>query len=128
MTTLGHCTECGVRLVGKADWSISRPQGCRRHGGYGLCVAHYAQMIRRRKKPVTKRRSPSRAKMRSREEVLEDYLTIRDEVESLEDAAHRMGMTVSALDQALYRARRDGLDGRTPNQLRMYHPNQHTAA
>jgi hypothetical protein len=47
-------------------------------------------------------------------DVLSDYALIRDDVDSVREAADRMGMTFAALDQALYRARRKGLSGALP--------------
>ena len=45
---------------------------------------------------------------RRAEEVLEEYALIREGVDSIRQAAERMGMTHSALDMALSRARKRG--------------------
>lgn len=46
--------------------------------------------------------------MRTRDEVLDALVEIRDEVDTLAQAAELLGMTRSALDKVLERARKDG--------------------
>lgn len=48
------------------------------------------------------------------QEVLDEYAMIRRDVDSVREAAERMGMTFAALDKALYRARKQGLRGTLP--------------
>jgi hypothetical protein len=135
---VGECRVCGVPMVGKNAWQRgTRPEGFARHDGHGYCSKHYAQVVRRGQIPTnhTRERGPrrryrprpdGRAPIRTRDEVLEDYLLIRDEVFSVAQAAERMGMTEAALEKALERARKDGLDGRTPGMMRGTSRNQYT--
>ena len=48
------------------------------------------------------------------QEVVDDYSMIREDVDSVRQAAERMGMTFAALDKALYRARLQGLRAALP--------------
>lgn len=48
------------------------------------------------------------------QEVVDEYALIRDDVDSVRQAAERMGMTFAALDKALYRARKQGLRAALP--------------
>lgn len=61
----------------------------------------------------------ARRAYRPLEEVLEEYALVRADVDSVREAAERMGMSFSALDKALYRARKQGIEGALPppNQL-----------
>jgi hypothetical protein len=88
------------------------PEGWARHNGKGLCNTHDYR-DRRYGDPeadlLAKPRPRARGSAwRTAEEVLEDYAMIRDHVGSVAEAAERMGLTASALDRALYRARTAG--------------------
>lgn len=90
-----------------SNWAYSKMTDEERIGLTGrelsdLCFACAAR--------ITKgiRRTGEIRELRSREEVIEDYAMIRDEVPTVRAAAERMGMTYKALDKALYRARRRG--------------------
>lgn len=117
---LGHCRapDCGVPLVSEKKWRQGiRPEGHARHGGKQLCNMHYKRFSRNgdydRHSPVAPPRINVRVS-RPLDEVLEDYAMIRDDCNSVREAAERMGMTFSALDRALYRARKQGLPGALP--------------
>lgn len=115
---------CGVPTV--SSWSLAllsperRQEIAREHGaedlqgrqGYGLCTKHYNR-LRRNGDPLAsapKRPRPKRGpESRSAEEVLEEWAMLRsDGVTDLRVAAQRMGMSFSALDKALWRARKRG--------------------
>lgn len=119
------CSECGVPMVSRYAWDRGdRPEGHSLHAGRGLCRADY--VIAYRAGEIEKHGSKVRSR-RSRQEVLEDYMMIRDEVSSIAHAADRMGMTERALEKALERARKQGVtEARTPHQRRGTVYNQHT--
>lgn len=111
--TVGHCKVegCGVPMVSKHAWDAGvRKPGHASHGGKGMCRKHYARWTRHgsTERQVAVGGPGNQAAKRSREEVLEDYAMIKDDCTSVRHAAERMGMTFSALDKALYRARLDG--------------------
>jgi hypothetical protein len=106
--------DCDLILVPKNRYYKGpKTPGTAAAGGHGLCQKHHHRMVRN---GTTDRQRPHRPgprltsvrEHRSREEVLEDYALIRDDVNSIAQAAERMGMTFSALDMALYRARKLG--------------------
>lgn len=109
-----HCVNpaCGVGLVSKNRWKQGvRPEGVRPHGGRGYCAACYRRLGRYGTTEHQGYVAPKRRAgiiHRPLEEVLEDYLLIRDDVQNIREAAERMGMRFSALDRALYRARKNG--------------------
>lgn len=116
---VGHCKAegCGIPMVSKWAWTIGvRPAGHVSAGGLGLCRKHHYRFLRNgtteKLPPVA--RKPRGGTHRSRQEVLEDYLMIKDSVSSIREAAERMGMTFAALDTALYRARLDGVTEAMP--------------
>jgi hypothetical protein len=118
--TVGHCIVegCGKPMISKWAWT----QGVRREGhvsagAQGICRKHYVRLQRTGTTdlvPRTREYVPRTSDFRPRREVLEDYLMIKSDVSSIAQAAERMGMTASALDMALYRARRDGHEEATP--------------
>lgn len=100
-----QCTDCGKTMVSnqyRARW----PELAEKHlamGGRGLCRRDYGIRLRNGTLP------PGNSGRRPMEETLEDWEMLRDDgVTSLEVAAARMGMSLAALDQALYRARKKG--------------------
>lgn len=107
--TGGKCRVCGIPMVSK---HVRVPEGHRRHNGNGLCNTHDYRARRYGDADADLSRTPRpRARgseWRTADEVLEDYDMIRDQVASVAQAAERMGMTASALDRALYRAREAG--------------------
>lgn len=112
--------DCRKPLIPKAQWYAgNQPAGAAPHGGKGLCQKHYNRLVRQgtTADPVRHLPGPRRSHQRDfrpAEEVLEDYSMIRREVDSVRDAAVRMGMTFSALDKALHRARKRGDDRGMP--------------
>lgn len=100
------CRVCGTPTVAQRPWLRGvRPEGhvLRRHAG--ICTSCEWQ----EKSLTAKPGEPgSGTQNRSREDVLDDYVTIRGDVRSIREAAERLGMTFAALDKALYRARRLG--------------------
>lgn len=115
-----RCEACEAPMVPHARWHRGdRPEGHVAYGGRGLCRNHYQRLMRNGDlEPRTPGRPPQGRRdakaARTRAEVLEDYAMIRDSVSTIAEAAERMGMTFSALDAALYRARKDGLEGALP--------------
>jgi hypothetical protein len=64
-------------------------------------------------------------KFRTRDEVLDDWVILRNRGYTIREAAANMKMKHSALEQALVRARKDG-DARALNSLgtnKLYSPN-----
>lgn len=105
-TVVGNCTECDIPMMSTSAWRAGvQPDGHAVHAGHGLCRKHYWRW---------QSGSIETKTLRSRDEVLEDYLMIRDDVANIRQAADRMGMTFAALDRALYRARLDGDDRAMP--------------
>jgi len=112
--TVGHCKVdgCGLPMLSKWAWT----QGVRREGhvsagANGMCRKHHVRMQRNGttdKVERTRTYTPRTAEFRTREEVLEDYAMIKDDVPDVRAAAERMGMSFTALDMALYRARKAG--------------------
>lgn len=106
--------ECGIPLVSKHSWYVLgiQPEGHLPNAGRDMCRRHYHRFTKFGSPDVV---LPERnVAGRPRDEVLEDYLMIRDDVASIRQAADRMGMTFHALDRALYRARLDGDDRAMP--------------
>lgn len=127
-----ECSCCKIGLVSKLTWETWTPaerelETRRKHAGLGLCPSCYWRLKRygdpAHKAPYTAR--PARGgyeNQRSMEDTLEEWVMIRDgsgpgkfkayrytkDPRSLRFVAERMGMTLSALDQALYRARKAG--------------------
>lgn len=121
-----HCRaeDCGLPMVSSGYGQGMVPDGHVRHGGHGYCSKHYYRWRRHGDTSKTLRPVPGRRKKpgtigRSREEVLEEYAMIRDEVDSVAQAAERMGMTYAALDRALYRARKAGIPGAVPPEAQI---------
>lgn len=103
--------ECGVQLCSR--WPGSpRPEGARPHDARGLCRRCYNRWSRNgdfsKRAAVPSRRRQPGTRDTPREETLDEYTLIRHDVQSIRQAAERMGVTFSSLDKALYRARRDG--------------------
>lgn len=104
-------------------WQIGiRREGHGAHQARGLCRKHYMRWKRsgslERRMPRPSRR-PDLASARPASQVLEEYAMIREDVESIADAAKRMGMSFSALDLALYRARQRGIRDALPPPTQM---------
>lgn len=94
------CRTCGRTMVTRHQ--RRRFPVLRQHATLNtreLCSACYARAQRAGELERIKR---------SADEVLDDWALMRDDGESVESAAQRMGMTRSALDKALYRARKRG--------------------
>lgn len=131
---IGTCSVCEVPLVSHYRWFTlnQRPEGTAPRGGQGLCRNHY-QQARRDAQPKPHSLNVRGSEGRSAEEVLEDYHMIRDDVSTVAEAADRMGMSWSALDKALYRARQRGDDRALPPQDQLergikYGPARHLVA
>lgn len=97
------CGECKVSMATPRHldrFPELRDRGIIRKGGHGLCNRCY----RRARTAGTV--EPT---VRRRDEVLDEWAMLRDTgTTDLREAAERMGMTWTALDMALYRARKDG--------------------
>lgn len=113
--TVGHCVVegCGLPMVSKHAWDRGvRKPGHVSKGGRDMCRKHYTRFVRsgstERRVAVGRGSREQQASKRSREEVIEDYSMIKDDVTSIAQAAERMGMSFAALDKALYLARLDG--------------------
>ena len=91
----------GIEARPKSTRTCSR-EGCDEpHDARDLCRAHYHQ--------ARKRGDFETRPKRSYEDTLDDWVLIRDyDGADVRRAADRMGMTFSALDKALYRARKRG--------------------
>lgn len=112
-----QCTapNCRTELVSKEEWSIlsdAAKIGKSAHRGFRLCTKHYFRRQRYGSptaKPERKPRKPRGSEQRDAEEVLSEWVLIRDHDRAdVAHAADRLGMSVSALDKALYRARKRG--------------------
>lgn len=106
-----NCVDCDVPLVSHYKWFTlkQRPAGTAPRGGQGRCRNHYQAWRRAQRHDQTgERRTPDQKNARPSEESLEEYWMIRDSVDTVAQAAERMGMTFSALDMVLYRARKAG--------------------
>jgi hypothetical protein len=96
---------CDLVLVSKQAWfamDAKAREGKARHGGRGLCKRHYDRIG-----------GPDQGleprEYRRADEVLEDWVMIKDSCRGdIRVAAPRMGMSVKALEQVLYRARQRG--------------------
>lgn len=98
---LHHCVDCACTMVlhGHLDLYPELRATHRRYGGQERCMPCYNQALRDGKLERVNR---------SREEVLEDWVFLRDDGVDLATAARRMGMKKASLEQALYRARKRG--------------------
>jgi predicted DNA-binding protein (UPF0251 family) len=109
---VGHCSQCEIPLVSDSVWEAYGRAGkdrshFARHSGNKLCNGCFKRISRAEYR--RRENKPAYSGMRRREEVLEDWELLRsDGVTDLEVAAHRMGMSKGALEQALYRARKAG--------------------
>lgn len=117
---VGVCPDCDRPMVSKPAWEQGiRPEGHTYSGGFGYCRRDYLRRKRREPDYVPRQRGPRGPRpearpLRTRDEVLEDYVIIKDDVSSVRQAADRMGMSFAALDMALYRARKDGIEEAAP--------------
>lgn len=112
---VGTCRECGVPMVSNRSWKRGRrPAGHSEHGSRGLCRLHYIRLVRTGTTGLLPKRGNGGGAGRRLDEVLEEYAMIRDSCSTVAEAADRMGMTFSALDRALYRARQAGRTGALP--------------
>lgn len=118
VNVVGVCPDCDRPMVSKQAWEQGvRPEGHTYAGGFGYCRRDYLRRKRREPDYVPPPRAPratSERSIRTRDEVLEDYVIIKDDVSSVRQAADRMGMSFAALDMALYRARKDGIEEAAP--------------
>lgn len=109
-----RCEACGAKMVSLWSWNQgSRPEGFVPYGGQGLCKRDYNRLRRTGSTDEPELRLPPRERrnakgMRDSEEVLEEWMLIKSRVRDLSEAAQIMGMTTSALDKVLYRARKTG--------------------
>lgn len=113
--TVCKVDDCDLIIIPERQYYRStKAPGTAPLGGYGMCKKHYNRWVRN---GTTERKQQHRPAPRSlesyrvyrtREEVLEEYAMVRRDVTSVRQAAERMGMTFSALDMALYRARKLG--------------------
>ena len=112
---VGRCKACDVPMMSEYAWKMGmRPEGHAYHAAHGLCGKHYNRWKRFGTTELVGRRAaikPRGPAQRRLDEVLEEYAMVRDDVGHLRQAAERMGMSYSALDKALYRARKKGLPG-----------------
>lgn len=95
------CLMCGLPMA--RNNRAGHPPGTRLHDGRGLCEACHDRAIRRGVLMDFERRS------RPVDEVVEDWLMLREQGHDRRRAAERMGITHHALEQALLRAVRRGL-------------------
>lgn len=107
---------CDLVLVTKHG-NAGLAEGRAYHGGHGYCVKHHSRL--RRHGSLEKRvPRPSRARgksQRTAEDMLEEWSHLRASGTTVREAALRMGVSSSALDKALYRARLRGDErGNTP--------------
>lgn len=111
---VGVCPDCDRPMVSKQAWEQGvRPEGHTYAGGHGYCRRDYLRRKRREPDYVPPPRGPRATKprtTRTRDEVLEDYVLIKDDVSDVRQAADRLGMSFAALDMALYRARKEGIE------------------
>jgi hypothetical protein len=101
-----RCVVCSVPLCSLHEWRQGvRPEGRKPHSNHGMCDA-----CRRRAKYVRVARRPSKptGPQALTEQMLDEYALIRDDVMNIRQAAKRLGVTFTALDRALYRARKRG--------------------
>lgn len=98
-TDARRCTTCGYPLVVRGDTVAA---GWRTHSGRGLCTICYRRAHHRGDIIDHERVS------RRRDDVLDDWETLRSAGVGRVDAARRLGMTVAAFGQSLYRARAAG--------------------
>lgn len=95
-----HCQGCETTMVTRS--ARDRFPSLRQHAVLAsIELCHRCHSSRRRSGDLDR-------KKRLADEVLDDWVLMRDDGESVESAARRMGMTRSALDKALYRARKRG--------------------
>lgn len=116
---LGPCRApgCGVTMRAKTGFTDGeRAAGYAPHGGRGLCRKHYLRWLRHGSTEALVPRPSRRRGSESRplDDVLSEYAMIREDCRDIADAAERMGMSFSALDRALYRAREQGHSGALP--------------
>lgn len=111
------CRQCDIPLVSEYAWHQKniRPEGHAYHQGGGLCGRCWGRLERNGHFDLVGYVQPDRVRgphQRTREETVEQYALLREERPGLTPAelAEVMGMRLSALDQALYRARKAGDD------------------
>lgn len=94
------CSVCGAPCEG-------------RRGRRGMCRPHYDRWLRYGNPtyaPPWRPRAPRSRPQRRAAEVLSHWALVRDLGGDLGDAAEGLDMTLDALEQALYRARKRGDD------------------
>lgn len=90
--TPNRCTRCRGQLRSKK----ARPQpGIRIHSARGLCSTCYKQVDYLDYERIT----------RSLDELLDDYVLLRSEGFDWRQCAQRLGMSYTAFERAMYRAR-----------------------
>jgi len=105
--THAKCVQCGVALCSLHQWRMGiRPEGRKPHVGHGLCIADYSAL--RRGAPKSPGRPRRGRDWWTSEQMLDEYIRVRDDVRNIRQAADRMGISFSRLDTALYRARKRG--------------------
>jgi hypothetical protein len=98
--TIQRCAECDRPTASWRRINALRAEGhdVQRRAALGLCYACY-------RRPGVAQRYPRRS--RPADQVLDDYTELAAQGYTREQAAHRLGMTRDALDQALSRHRDD---------------------
>lgn len=94
-----RCARCGYPAVPKGEHA---PPGFAKLHCRGLCPPCYQQV---RNRGQLAEYQPDRCR---RDDILDDWDWLRSWGVGREEAARRIGITVTALDQHLCRARRDG--------------------
>lgn len=127
-----ECSVCQIPLVPQYRWAALPAEekvGKASHHGHGMCIRHMARYVRYGDPlavPEYTPRPPRGSETRSADEVLDEWEMIREGgCSDVRIGAQRMGMSFSALDKALYRARQRGdrRGGRLPygNDLNEQH-------
>jgi hypothetical protein len=102
------CGNCGYPIITSTAYKRD-PEFrwvYRRHAGRNLCTVCHAQI---RQAGHLDRWLRTRL-IWPRDQLMDEWVWLRDSGASIEQAAEQLGMTWSALDRALHRALRDGDD------------------
>lgn len=98
MSAAPRCRSCGRRVFPQKSGAAWRD----RNAGRRLCTSCYDRSLRR----GTLLNFPMQR--RSRDDLLDDWLILRDEGHTLQQAAERLGMSWPTFERAFYRARAAG--------------------